>query len=127
MSRNPCGWFEIYVQDMKRAVKFYGTVLGVELEELETPPHDGELIMTVFPASHENPGAGGALVKMKDVPSGGNSTLVYFNCDDCAVEASRVAGAGGTVQQEKMSIGEHGFIALATDTEGNMFGMHSQA
>ena len=51
--------------------------------------------------------------------------LVYFVCDDCAIEAGRVTGAGGRIQREKTSIGEHGFIALAVDTEDNMFGLHS--
>ena len=29
MSNNPVGWFEIYVQDMVRARKFYETVFAV--------------------------------------------------------------------------------------------------
>ena len=53
--------------------------------------------------------------------------MVYFGCDDCAVEGSRVAAAGGRVHREKMSIGEYGFIVLAVDTEGNRFGLHSLA
>jgi predicted enzyme related to lactoylglutathione lyase len=57
MTSNPVVWFEIYVQDMPRARKFYEAVLDVKLE--------------------------------------------------------------------KMSIGEHGFIALARDTEGNTIGFHS--
>jgi hypothetical protein len=36
-----------------------------------------------------------------------------------------VAAAGGKVHREKMSIGPYGFIVLAVDTEGNMFGLHS--
>lgn len=70
-------------------------------------------------------GASGALVKMEGVPSGGNSTLVYFSCTDCALEQGRVTASGGRVYREKMSIGEYGFISLALDTEGNMFGLHS--
>ena len=70
-------------------------------------------------------GAGGALVKMPGVPSGGNSTLVYFSCVDCATEAGRVVKSGGRIHREKWSIGPYGFIALAFDTEGNMFGLHS--
>ena len=62
---------------------------------------------------------------MDGVPSGGNSTLVYFGCEDCAVEAARVASAGGTVHRDKFSIGQYGFIALVIDTEGNMIGLHS--
>lgn len=38
---------------------------------------------------------------------------------------ARVEKNGGKIQREKMSIGEHGFIVLAIDTEGNMFGLHS--
>lgn len=83
--------------------------------------------MWAFPMLMDAPGASGSLVKMEGVPSGGNSTIVYFSCADCAVEAARVAPAGGRVQQDKMAIGEYGFIALAIDTEGNMFGLHSMA
>jgi predicted enzyme related to lactoylglutathione lyase len=50
---------------------------------------------------------------------------VYFGCDDCAIEAARVGKAGGKIQQEKMPIGEYGFIALLHDTEGNRIGLHS--
>lgn len=64
---------------------------------------------------------------MAGMAPGGNSTLVYFSCDDCAVEAQRVSQAGGVVEQAKMSIGEYGFISLIKDTEGNMVGLHSQA
>lgn len=70
-------------------------------------------------------GAPGAIVKMDGAPSGGNSTLVYFSCADCAVEQGRVAQFGGRIHKEKWSIGQHGFISLVIDTEGNMFGLHS--
>lgn len=122
---NPVVWFEIYVQDMPRARAFYEAVLGVELEALAAPAPDLE--MWSFPAQLQAPGAGGALVKMKGAPSGGFGTLVYFACADCAVEASRVQAAGGSVFKDKFPIGEYGHIALAIDTEGNQFGLHSMA
>lgn len=126
MNFNPVVWFEIYVQDMPRAQAFYEQVLGKKLEGLAAPEGDASgFQMLAFPAEMENGGAGGALVKMEGVPSGGMGTLVYFGCDDCAVEAGRVAAAGGTIFKEKFSIGEYGFCALAHDTEGNMFGLHS--
>ncbi len=121
MARNPVGWFEIYVQDMGRATKFYNSVFQVKLDRLENPGME----MWAFPMNMESAGASGALVKMSGFPSGGNSTLVYFSCVDCATEAGRVPKAGGRIQKEKFSIGEYGFIALAFDTEGNMFGLHS--
>lgn len=51
--------------------------------------------------------------------------IVYFNCEDCAVEESRVAAAGGRVFKPKFSIGQYGFVALVHDTEGNLIGLHS--
>lgn len=125
MNRNPVGWFEIYVQDMHRAQKFYETVLGIELTKLESPTPEPDLEMLAFPMDMEAGGASGALAKMKDCPSGGMGTLVYFSCEDCAVEASRVKDAGGTIFKPKMGIGQYGFIALVVDTEGNMIGLHS--
>ena len=122
--QNPVGWFEIYVQDMPRASKFYETVLGVSFEAI-TDPTDDSVEMNGFPSNYEAYGASGALVKMKGVPSGG-STMIYFSCEDCGVEESRVVGAGGKIERPKMSIGEYGFISLVWDTEGNMVGLHSQ-
>lgn len=121
---NPVGWFEIYVTDMQRAKDFYESVLNVQLGELGDP-NDDSVVMKSFPADMEKYGASGALVKMEGFPVGGNSVLVYFACDDCAVEESRVESAGGKVEKAKFSIGEYGFISLAVDTEGNMFGLHS--
>ena len=123
MEINPVGWFEIYVQDMERAIKFYESVFQVKLEQLESPISNLELWS--FPMNMGKMGASGALVKMTGCPSGGNSTLVYFSCDDCAIEAARAAEAGGRIQNEKFSIGQYGFIALLIDTEGNMVGLHS--
>jgi uncharacterized protein len=120
MQHNIVGWFEIYVQDMKRALEFYETVFQVKLQRLDFP----EIDMWTFPMFPDKPGAPGALVKMEGIPSGG-STLVYFSCEDCANEAARVLAAGGTVFRDKFPIGEHGFIALVVDSEGNMIGLHS--
>ena len=71
------------------------------------------------------PGAGGVLVKMDRVCSGAGGTLVYFACDDCTVEQGRVQAAGGQVFKPRFSIGQYGFAALITDTEGNTNGLHS--
>ncbi len=121
METNPVGWFEIYVQDMDRAKKFYESVFKIKLEKLNNP----DLELWGFPMDMNHTGASGALVKMEGFPSGGNSTLVYFSCTDCAVEEARVTESGGRIQRGKMSIGEYGFISLVVDTEGNMFGLHS--
>lgn len=126
MKSNPVGWFEIYVQDMPRAKAFYEAVFQGALEELKNPnPQEfPDMEMWAFPMSMEGYGAPGALIQMQGYPSGG-STLVYFTCEDCSIEAQRAATHGGEVFKEKMSIGEYGFIAMVEDTEGNMIGLHS--
>jgi uncharacterized protein len=121
MKSNSVGWFEIYVNDMARAKTFYETVLGIKLELLTA---DG-MEMWSFPMNPEANGAPGALCKMDGCGPGPGGTLVYFNCEDCAVEEARVAAAGGTVYKSKFSIGQYGFIAIVADTEGNTIGLHS--
>lgn len=128
-SRNPVGWFEIYVADMARAKAFYEKVLACSLEDLPGP----DMEMMAFPmdggdedCSGELPGCSGALVKMDGVEPGGGGTLVYFSCADCALEEGRVEAGGGKVHRSKFFIGEYGFISLVSDTEGNMIGLHSR-
>ncbi len=120
-SSNAVGWFEIYVEEMNRAKKFYESVFQIQLENLGNP----DLEMWAFHGEVNRYGAPGALVKMPGFPSGRNSVIVYFSCQDCAVEENRVVAAGGRVEKTKFSIGQYGFIALVYDTEGNLFGLHS--
>ena len=122
---NPVGWFEIYVQDMRRAKAFYEAVLGTQFTHLENPGQPPGMEMWAFPSNQTGYGAGGALVKMPGLDSGKNSVIIYFICADCAVEAAKVDKAGGRVHQQKTSIGQYGHFALVVDTEGNMIGLHS--
>lgn len=127
-AKNPVVWFEIYVDDLKRAKKFYEQVLDLKLSELPTPDDvKDEMEMMAFPMEMEQDGASGALVKMKGFEAGGNSTIVYFRSEDCAIEEVKIKNAGGKVFKSKQSLGEYGFMVLASDSEGNMFGIHSQA
>jgi len=96
MSGNPVTWFEIYVKDIGRAKTFYEKTLATNLKKLETSAGD-VAEMWSFQMGNDSYGSTGALVKMKDGPSGGGSgTVVYFECDDCAVEAGRVRSNGGS-------------------------------
>jgi len=106
---------------MNRAKKFYENVFDVKLERLNTP----DVEIWSFPMQMDQMGISGALVRMEGFPSGGNSTIVYFACADCAVEEGRAEKFGGRFQKRKTSIGEYGFISLVYDTEGNMIGLHS--
>ncbi len=118
---NALNWFEIPVTDLDRAKAFYETVMDTELIDAEMD--GGE--MTMFPASE---GVGGGLVKSAKwdyVPSR-NASIIYLNGgDDLSVPLGKVKAAGGEIIQDKMGIGENGFIALFVDSEGNRVGLHS--
>jgi predicted enzyme related to lactoylglutathione lyase len=125
MERNVVGWFEIYVDDMQRARAFYEAVFEAKLDNLAPEGDAGDLQMLAFTGDPNAGGAAGAIVKMEGCKAGGNSTIVYFSCADCAVEASRAAANGGRIFKDKFSIGQYGHIALVEDTEGNIIGLHS--
>lgn len=120
---NAIGWFDIYVDDLDRAVEFYQTVLGCKLEPMGDPT--GEHQMMSFPTDMNAYGAGGALSKSPHTRPGPGGTTLYFHAQDCAVEEARVDAAGGTVIRPKFSIGDFGWVSLCQDTEGNIFGISS--
>jgi predicted enzyme related to lactoylglutathione lyase len=124
MKNNPVGWFEIYAKNLLKARAFYEGVLGVRLTALENADSNGSA-MWAFPMEEGATGAAGALASMNGQQPGGNGTVVYFTCADCAVEAKRAPTHGGKIIKEKYSIGEYGFVALVADPEGNVVGLHS--
>lgn len=123
---NPVSWFEIYVDDMNRAKTFYEHVFKYELTAM-TDPSETSLQMLGFPSEMNIYGAGGALVCMPGFEAGKNSVIIYFACDDCAVECQRAQDVGAEVMKPKFAIGEYGFISLIKDSEGNIIGLHSLA
>lgn len=130
--KNPIVWTEIYVSDIARAQKFYETVLKVQMQAAPVPAgmeadKDSEeyFEMVFFPGNMTGPGSSGAIVKSAMFKPGPGGTLIYFECEDCATEISRVEAAGGKVIAAKMPIGEYGFCGICSDTEGNSIGFHS--
>jgi len=124
-TKNPFTWVEIYVEDMRRAQKFYETVFQIQMSLMQTPNGFGDLEMMSFPWVQDDINISGALCKTKERKPGDGGTLVYFTCEDCAVEMARVEPAGGTILQNKFPIGEYGFCSIVMDTEGNSIGLYS--
>jgi len=123
MTANPVTWFEIYVDNIDRAQAFYENLLGVRLAP--SPMPDGEMDMRMFPAEMDGAGAPGALIHhpMRQPSAQGN--LVYFSVEECGSSVEWARQEGVMVIVEKQSIGEHGFIAIISDSEGNSIGLHS--
>lgn len=118
---NPVNWFEIATTDLERAKAFYANVFKRNFQLIEMPGAK----MYMFEGGPEGKGALGAIIQSDENKPSPDGTIIYFECEDVAVETSRVEAAGGKMIVPKMSIGEFGFIAQAIDTEGNRIGFHS--
>ncbi|MEJ2112801.1 MAG: VOC family protein [Flavobacteriaceae bacterium] len=124
MKRNMVGWFEIPVNNMDRAKKFYETVFQVELKIVDF----GGLLMGWFPDRGEVPGAQGTLIKQDSYIPSQEGTLIYFISDNVQHELERVEAAGGKIYQPKTQISpEHGYMAAFIDSEGNRIALHSRS
>ena len=117
---NPVQWFEIATTDLERAKDFYAKIFHLEFQLIEMP--DSKMYMFGEP---DKVGSSGSLVQSVDNQPGAEGTILYFECDDVAVEAARIEEAGGKLLIPKTGIGEFGFFAHFLDTEGNRIGLHS--
>jgi len=119
--QNAINWFELFVNDLDRATRFYEAALEVKLRREEF----GGTPMAIFMSAADG-AVGGALVKNGRKP-GGEGTLVYLNANGkLDAVLGRIEKAGGTVVQPRTDIGAPGFIAMVKDTEGNVVGLHSE-
>ena len=121
--RNAINWFEIPVNDLNRAQKFYETIFGMSLIPMDL----GELQMRMFPTDDQK-GVSGAIIHSPEfyTPSA-TGTMVYINGNpDLQNILDKVEAAGGTIAMPKTEIApEIGFMAVILDTEGNRLGLHS--
>jgi predicted enzyme related to lactoylglutathione lyase len=125
MEHNICGWFEIPVTDMDRAINFYEGVLGTNLSRNTLENVD----MAWFPHVPEAYGSGGALVCNPEfyAPSAEGS-LIYLTTGtgDLIKDQERVEKFGGRMLIPRKQISEeHGFMMIFIDSEGNRVALHS--
>ncbi|MDH3252573.1 MAG: VOC family protein [Ignavibacteria bacterium] len=118
---NPVTWFEIPVNNLDRAKRFYEDVFGVTLSLNDF----GTLKMAWFPMKEGSAGATGTLVKAETYVPSHAGTMVYFSVDDIEDVLKRVSVKGGKIVNPKRSIGEYGFVAHFEDCEGNRVALHS--
>lgn len=118
---NAINWFEIPAKNFDRAKMFYESVLGITM----VLPFEG-VKYAMFPADMKNGEIGGGLVEEQGYEPSEKGAMIYLNGgEDLAVPLARVEAAGGKVLMPKKSIGENGFMAIFTDSEGNRLAFHS--
>lgn len=116
-------WFEIPVNDMDRAKEFYEKSFNIEI----TVHEFGPALMGWFPNNNEPGRATGTLMKGNNYVPSHEGTMVYLSVDDIEATLERIGQFGGQMIQSKMAIGEHGFIGVFEDCEGNRVALHSQS
>jgi predicted enzyme related to lactoylglutathione lyase len=123
-NENSLNWFEISVADLSRAKKFYEAIFGITMDEMEMMG----MKMAFFPSARGSGKANGGLCQSQMHQPGKDGVKIYLNANpDLSTVLSKVKEAGGVVMMPKTSIGENGFMAFFTDTEGNSVGLHSNS
>src|ERR1700743_717711 len=98
---NAITWFEIPVTDMKRAKKFYETVLDIKMvsAKAEADIEAMELFPPLSGVSMGRPDVvSGSLIKANRLRPTGDGIMIYLNANpDLDKAIARIAPAGGTV------------------------------
>lgn len=101
-------WFEVPALDIDRAVSFYETVFGYEMQR-----HDhADCQQTFFP--FDQSGVAGALICGLGMKPCADGVIVFLDAGrDLRGPLSRVEASGGRIVKPRTNIGEHGFISYA--------------
>ena len=113
--------FEIPATDISRAIKFYGTILDLQIESYEFPG----MKMGLLPM--ENQVNVGVIMQGEGyAPSSGGVTIYLNGGDNLQVILDKVEPNGGQIAVPKTPHADGvGFFALFIDSEGNRLGLHS--
>lgn len=122
--KNAINWFEIPVNNYERAKQFYTNVMDLDIKDHHMPEQNVKYGM--FPYDNDNNGVGGCLIEGSgQKPTAGGPTIYLNAGDDLSLALNKVESSGGKVVMPKTDIGENGFMAQFTDTEGNRIALHS--
>jgi predicted enzyme related to lactoylglutathione lyase len=118
---NPVSYFEIPVQDMDRAMRFYFAVFGYAFERATLHGND----MAFFPHAEGGSGASGALAKGDSYVPGRSGARIYFSVPDMKATLAKAIEAGGVVLFPETEAGSFGLVAEIEDLEGNCIALHA--
>jgi len=119
--KNLISIIEIPTTDLPRAIKFYQTILGLQIQEMEM----GGVKLGVLPNDEGTVNV--VLAKGDDYKPTTNGAVLYLNAgENLQPILDKVEQNGGQIILPKTEISpEMGFFALFIDTEGNKLGLHS--
>jgi predicted enzyme related to lactoylglutathione lyase len=117
--------FEIQAINVESLKTFYETVLGWKIIKSQLPGMEYWLIQTV-PTDEkgmlQRPGVNGGIYQRSPEWSGVNQ-VNYISVENIDQYIAKVTAAGGKILIAKQQIPTVGSIAIASDPEGNAFGL----
>jgi uncharacterized protein len=117
------GYFEIQVDDFKKAQEFYRKVFNWKFSKIDAP---FEYYMIDTGHSGKESINGGMLKRHQSLAKNngisGYVCAIFVNSIDETV--TKLKKQGGTVTVEKMHLPGIGFVAYALDSEANAFGLY---
>ncbi len=118
--------FEVPADDMKRAQKFYSEVFGWGINEL--PGMEYTIVQTMEMDEKQMPKESGAInggmFKREEAKKYPVITIDVASIDEVL---KTIETKGGKMFQERMPVGDMGFTAYFTDSEGNLMGLWETA
>jgi predicted enzyme related to lactoylglutathione lyase len=114
MTSNIGAYFEIPVIDMDRAINFYQSLLGIELERGSIHGYD----MAFFPFENNGAGISGALCKGDVYKPSIEGSFIYLFTSNIDEVLSKAVELGSEIMFEKTDAG-NSFVAEIKDSEGN--------
>ncbi len=118
--------FEVPFDDADRARGFYRDVFDWQIQPL---PEIGYNMVTTGPVSDEGmptePGFIGGGMLERQVPV--TTPVIVMAVDDIDATVVDIEKHGGSAVGEKLPVGDMGFAAYFTDSEGNLMGLWQTA
>lgn len=118
--------FEVHVDDMERAKKFYGEVFKWKFEDWSE--YAGMPYFGAVTGDSDDLGINGALMQRQTPPPEKNAPMNGFSCtmgvEDLDATESIILSNGGEVAMAKYALPGMAWQAYYRDTEGNIFGLH---
>jgi len=113
--------FEIPATDISRAIDFYQSILGIEIEKMEMP----EMELGILP--YEEQLTPGVIIKAEGYNPSADGVTIYLDAgDNLQVILDKVEKNGGQILIPKTPhADESGYFAIFIDSEGNKIGLHS--
>jgi predicted enzyme related to lactoylglutathione lyase len=116
---NPVVYFEIPVNDLERAMKFYEQVFNFEFEKALIDQNE----MALFPFVAEGSGITGALAKGAIYRPSKEGVLIYFTTANIDESLSLASAQGAQILYNKTDNGI-GYVAEFEDPEGNRIALY---